>query len=310
MLPFTSHPHQELTPASLSNAYVYLLVSQQYPGAYKLGVTMHPAMRFDALSQRFGALDLQASLLVVTTNRRAALDLEGILRAVFSAPAWRIKPQLPPTKKARPQPSNGDNEWYRMGAFELMRSFISGMIEQDKNCAFHRFHLVRNIQDSDLWREHLCNAGVQTRFRTITDAELDAKEKLEQSEANFEAVQAWMQKRRHQLVSVTPFTSDSQGNRQRTFVYRAEAMLDSAPDEFDSEGGEDLASLCIVSYRSEHSHVSFSYLGGVTMPITGAVTYSVEFLVTPSFARAASDCPLLHDLLTRIVNWLNTPLPH
>ena len=308
MLPSSSTPHQELTPPSPGAAFVYLLVSRQHPGTYKLGVTKHPAMRFDALSKRFGEFDLRTSLLVVAASRRSALDLEGVLQAVFSAPAWRVKPPLPPAKKARPQPSNGDTEWYRMGAFDLMSSFIGGMIERDLNCTFHRFDLVRNIQDSDIWREHLRDAGVQTRFRSISDVELDARERLEQSESNFEAVQSWMQQHRHQLVSVAPFISDDQGNRRRTFVYRAENVLDSASDEVDEPSWEDLASACIVSYRSANGYTNFSYFGGVTVPSTDVSAYRVEFLLTPSFMQASSDNPLLRDLLTRIESLLDAPL--
>ena len=306
MLPSSSNSHQELTPP-LGTAYVYLLASQQHPGTFKLGVTTHPAARFDALTKRFGKFDLQSSQLVVATNRRAALDLEGVLQTVFSASTWRAKPQLPSAKKACALRSDGDNEWYQMAAFDLMSTFISGMIEQDKTCAFHRFRLVRNIQDSDLWRERLRNAGVQTRFRTAEDIELDAQEKLEQSEAKFEAVQAWMHKRQHQLVSVTPFASDDQGNRQRTFVFRAASVPDPSSNEVDGGGWEDLAVACIVSYCFERSSVGFSYFGGVTVPCEDASTYQVEFLVTPAFARASNTCPMLRDLLTRIINWLDAP---
>ena len=306
MIPSKSTPHQELT-LSPRAAFVYQLVSRQHPGAFKLGVTLRPAMRFNALHKRFGEFDLQASSLVAATSRRAALDLEGVLRAAFSAPGWRVKPQLPPAKTARPKPSDGDNEWYLLRALEPMTNLIGGMIEQDRNCTFHRFDLVQNIQDSPIWQKHLCNAGVQTRFRTAKDIELDAKERLEQSAVNFETVQAWMEQRRQQLVSVTPFVCDAQGNRRRTFVYRAQNVPDSASDEVAGEGWDDLAGACIVSYRTERGYTNFTYFAGVTLPSADGSTYRVEFLLTPSFARAADECPPLRDLLTRIVSLLDAP---
>ena len=310
MITSSATPHQELTQSAPGSAFLYLLVSQQHSGAFKLGVTKHPAMRFDSLTKHFGKFDLQASSLVVTTGRRAALDLEGVLQAVFSAPTWRIKPELPPAKSARLRRSNGDNEWYHMDAFEPMRAFIGAMIERDENCTFHRFKLVPNLQDSDLWQKHLCNAGVQTQFSNADDIERDAKERLEKSELNFAAVQAWMEPRRQQLVSSTPFIEDGQGNHRRTFVFRGAPVLESRAD--DNEGGEweELASACVVCYHSGRSFVNFTYFGGVTMSSADASTYGVEFLLTPSFQREGDEYPLLRDLLARITNWLNAlPLP-
>ena len=310
MIPSSSTLHQKLTPPSPGSAFLYLLISQQHPGAFKLGVTKHPAMRFDSLTKHFGKFDLQASALVVAAGRRAALDLEGVLEAVFSAPSWRIKPQLPPAKNARLRRSNGNNEWYHMAAFEPMTTLIGAMIERDENCTFHRFKLVPNIQDSDLWRKHLCDAGVQTQFRTASDIELDAKERLEKSESNFAAVQAWMEPRRQQLVSSTPFVDDGQGNRRRTLFFRGAPVLESEAD--NNEGGEweELASACIVSCRSGRSFTNFTYFGSVTMSSVDASTYSVEFLLTPSFQRAYDEHPSLRNLLVRIINWLDAlPLP-
>ena len=267
-------------------------------------------MRFDGLTKHFGKFDLQASALVVAAGRRAALDLEGVLQAVFSAPTWRIKPELPPTKNTRLRRSNGDNEWYHMDAFEPMATFIGAMIERDENCTFHRFKLVPNIQDSDIWRNYLCNAGVQTQFRTASDIELDAKERLEESESNFAAAQAWMESRRERLVSSTPFVHDDQGNRRRAFVFRNATVLESESDNDEGGEWEELASACILSCRSGRSFTNFTYFGGVTMSSADASTYTVEFLLTPSFQRAGDEYPSLRDLLARMTNWLNAlPLP-
>ena len=305
MLPSSSTPHQAVTlpPGA---AYLYLLVSQQEPEACKLGVAKRPAMRFDALTKRFGPFDLQASLLVVAKNRRAALDLEGLLQTVFAAPSWRVQPQVAAGKNGRTRRTDGDTEWYRMAAFEPMANFIDALAEHDYGCDLHRFKAIRNIQDSGLWQEHLRNAGVQTRYRSAGDLALATQKKLAQNETRFAAVQAWMQQHRHQLVSVTPFTCDREGNRRRTFVYRGDDTLAFESDEAGTGDWEDLAASCVVSHVSERGCKSFTYFGAVTAA-ADASTYRVEFLLTPSFAQEATDCPSLGDLLTRIEDWLSAP---
>lgn len=195
-----------------------------------------------------------------------------------------------------------------MEAFELMGSFVSGMIEQDQNCAFHRFDLLRNIQDSDLWREHLCQAGVQTRFRPKRDVERDAQQRLARSEANFAALQEWMEQRRHLLVSAMPLTRDNEGNRRWTFVYQAEAALTNfALAEASAAAWQSLAAACVVTHCTGHGHRSFTYLGEVSAASAAGSTYSVEFLLTPAFTQAAIEHPPLRDLLARIVGWLEAP---
>ncbi len=304
MLPSSATPHQEF-PLPREAAYLYLLASRREPETFKVGITRRPAMRFEALTKRFGDFDLEASVLVVAKNRRAALDLEAILKSVFAAPVWRAEPPVATAKKGRGKHSDGDTEWYRSRAFEPMVGFVTALAEHDGCCDLHRFSVVRNIQDCDLWRDHLRNLGVQTRFRSPADVARKAQEALIRNEVNFASVQKWMEQHRHKLVSATPVTGDANGNRQRTFVYRDDDSHGANSDEPGSWGEDGLASACVVSHVSEHGSKHFTYFGGSTMTADGS-TSSVEFMLTPSFTRAATDCPALSDLLTRIEDWLGT----
>ncbi len=304
MLSPSSTPPQALTPLP-GAAYLYLLVSRQEPEAFKLGITGHPAMRFDTLTKRFGEFDLQASVLVAAKSRRAARDLERLLQSVFVAPGWRVKPTLAAAKNGRRLSSDGDTEWYRMSAFKAMVNFVVALAEHDYGCDLHRFEVVPSIRNSSLWREHLCNAGVQTRFRTSANVALEAQARFEKNEMSFEAVQAWMQGHRHQLASATPLAIDAQGNRRWAVVFRGDDTLGSTLDEVGEGGWDDLVSACVISHTSERGTASHTYLGGTTID-SDMSTYSVEFLITPALTQEATDCPSLGGLLTRVENWLDT----
>ena len=306
MLPTLTTIHQELAPPR-EQSFLYLVPSQQDTNVFKIGVTKSLPKRFRSLRMRYGSLDLQASLLVVAVSHRAARDLENVLKVVFRAPAWRAEPPRREGRGARPARSNGDKEWYRMRAFEPMAAFIDATIERDDACDLHRFQAVRDIQHSAVWQAELRREKIRKDTRVAKDVDRAVKAALRQSEAKFEAVQAWMQARRSQVVSATPFTLDAQGNYRCSFIFRVDPAHDQVSGRFD-DGAEELASLCCVSRYTGHGHRHCTYFAGTTWRSEDPATYEVEFLVTPSLVRADSTCPLLRDLVARITDWLKAPL--
>ncbi len=299
----TSSIYPFQNPASPLTAYVYLLRSAVHGGRFKLGVTNHLAARIDSLHKTYGEFDLDHSTIVAARSRRAAFDLEGMLRVAFHAPSWRVDWNAQLSGSVPSQLCNGATEWYDIKAYEPMIAFVGDMMQRDESCGYNRFELCRGTHWLQPWCYHVL-ATRKRRRKLDPGLCADAQVLSAENEANFRFVQAWVEERRRQLVEVRPLSTDGEQRWGRALVFADLPQTNFEGNVYNDVDPSNLASSCLVSYCHAQGQGAFSYFGGMTAKEEPPFTYHVELMITTAFERAVANCPALGDLSARIKAWL------
>ena len=276
-------------PSKLTDC-VYILPSADDSGRFKLGVTSRLAARVASLRQSDGPLDLDRAVVVAAKDRRAAFDLEGVLKTVFDAPVWRTAADGPAY--------NGSSEWYTAATLEPMVALVGEMIARDERCGVRRFAFQPRTPWLAAWCEQA--RGVR-RVRRWTEEELSAENArmLARAEGNFARLQAWMAARQDALVEVRVSAADGAAGVGRVFLFAGDerTVMDGMVDE-------EFVKFCLVSRRHTWGAVTFSFLGSAGPDPVRPGAYGVAWMVTEAFGQAAGFSPGLDALLTRIKGWI------
>lgn len=306
-----------LSSPTPNSACVYLLVSRLRPDIFKLGITDEIAVRIASLRGSFGGFDLNASALVGTVNRRAALVLEKTMQALFSAPACRATPPVisPCSRQENAAViGNGHTEWYQREVFDSMLAVVSELVVRDASFGAVRFSSPqRGIPAAWEVRSDAVRpvSPEERRLRRRERDEREAREALEQSEEAFRRLMAWVEARRGRLLSVSHPAEDDRGVLRRAFTFglvsdgATSGDLHRSPVEWDE--------IAPLSWFHCHSattprFICHNYLEEIHLPSDEEATYTVGFALDPFFRTVTSgQITPPSDLPSRIWAWMVGP---